>query len=487
MIEVVCGLITDSEGRVLCCRRPNHKHLGGKWELPGGKCEAGETPATALARELREELGIEISISDELTPVVWDYGRGPLRLCPFLCRITAGNPVPHEHTDIRWLAKDELAVLDWANADVPVLDEWRAKRSSPATPLPALTGISHDALAAYLTGLGQPAFRAAQILDWLWKKRASSVSEMTNLPAALRGELSLAFRCHALRHAETQGSADTTRKFLFRLHDGRYIESVLIPANPALYGGRADRRTLCVSSQVGCAYGCKFCASGLAGFSRNLDPSEIAGQVLAAESLSGERVDNLVFMGMGEPLANLDNLLAAIEIITSPWGPHLGARHLTISTSGLVPQIHRLAEHPRQIRLAISLHGATDAVRDLIMPVNRKWPLAELFDALADWNSHKNQHLTLEYILISGVNDSLDQARALAGHARRLTAKVNLIPYNTVDGLDWTRPAEAHCRAFRDVLKAAGISATLRIEKGHDIDAACGQLRLRRETGEGIM
>lgn len=334
---------------------------------------------------------------------------------------------------------------------------------------------------------GQPAFRAGQVLDWIWKKKAGSFSEMSNLPAPLRELLGSSYRLHALEHARTQGSADTTRKFLFRLHDNRYVESVLIPANPALYGERSDRRTLCVSSQVGCAYGCRFCASGLAGFTRNLEPAEIAGQVLMAERLSGERVDNLVFMGMGEPLANLDNLLAAIAIITSPWGLHLGARHLTISTSGLVPQIRRLADHPQQIRLAISLHGATDDVRGKIMPVNRKWGIAELFDALDYWNARKKQHLTLEYILIDGINDSLEQASILADHASRLRAKVNLIPYNTVDGLDWVRPSETRCRAFRDVLKRAGVSATLRLEKGHDIDAACGQLRLKQETSEGII
>lgn len=353
--------------------------------------------------------------------------------------------------------------------------------------LPALTGIDPAALEAHLAAQGQPAFRAGQILDWIWKKKASSVEEMSNLPAALREKLAASFRLHALEHAHTQGSADTTRKFLFKLHDGRYVESVLIPANPALYGERSDRRTLCVSSQVGCAYGCKFCASGLAGFSRNLESAEIAGQVLMAERLSGERVDNLVFMGMGEPLANLDNLLEAVSLITSPWGLHLGARHLTISTSGLVPQIRRLAEHPQQIRLAISLHGATDEVRGQIMPVNRKWGTAELFDALDYWNSRKKQHLTLEYILIEGVNDDLEQARILAVHARRLKAKVNLIPYNTVDGLEWRRPSENQCRAFRDILKHAGVSATLRLEKGHDIDAACGQLRLKQETEEGII
>ncbi len=353
--------------------------------------------------------------------------------------------------------------------------------------LPSLTGTAPDALADWLAAQGEPSFRTAQILGWVWKKKAPSFDAMSNLPAGLREKLSASFRLNALEHAATQGSADTTRKFLFRLHDGRYVESVLIPANPALYGEKSDRHTLCVSSQVGCAYGCKFCASGLAGFTRNLDAGEIAGQVIAAEQLSGERVDNLVFMGMGEPLANLDMLLDAIALITNGQTLHLGARHLTISTSGLVPQIRRLAEHPQQIRLAISLHGATDDVRQQIMPVNRKWPLAELFAALDVWNQRKNQKLTLEYILINPVNDSLEQAAALADHDRRLRAKVNLIPYNTVHGLAWTRPSDTRCRAFRDVLTRAGVTATLRLEKGHDIDAACGQLRLKQETDEGII
>ncbi len=351
----------------------------------------------------------------------------------------------------------------------------------------ALTGMTPEYLASWLKDAGEPSFRANQILEWVWKKKATSYDAMTNLPAALREKLAASFRLSALEHSTTQGSADTTRKFLFRLHDGRYVESVLIPANPALYGEKSDRRTLCVSSQVGCAYGCKFCASGLAGFTRNLDAAEIAGQVLAAEQLSGERVDSLVFMGMGEPLANLDNLLEAITLITGEKTLHLGARHLTISTSGLVPQIKKLAEHPQQIRLAISLHGATDEVREQIMPINKKWPVADLFAALDYWNAKKTQKLTLEYILIQDVNDSLEQAVILARHARRLGAKVNLIPYNTVDGLAWKRPPNNHCRAFQEILKNAGVTANLRLEKGHDIDAACGQLRLKQETAEGII
>ncbi len=259
-------------------------------------------------------------------------------------------------------------------------------------PLPALTGLTPENLAAWLKDAGEPAFRAAQILAWVWNKKVISIDAMSNLPVALREKLTTSFRLGALEHTHTQGSADSTRKLLFRLHDGRYIESVLIPANPALYGEKSDRRTLCVSSQVGCAYGCKFCASGLAGFTRNLDAAEIAGQVIAAEQLTGERVDNLVFMGMGEPLANLANLLDAIALITGPKTLHLGARHLTISTSGLVPQIRQLAGHPQQIRLAISLHGATDEVRQQIMPINTKWPLAELFAALDTGTPAKNNN-----------------------------------------------------------------------------------------------
>ena len=349
---------------------------------------------------------------------------------------------------------------------------------------PSLFSQTPGDLSALLEELGEPSYRGTQILEWLWQKRTASPDAMSNLPAALREKLGERYTLQTLSHAKTQGSDDSTRKFLFRLHDGRYVECVLIPASPALYGERSDRRTLCVSSQVGCAYGCKFCASGLDGFTRNLTPDEIAGQVLLAEELSGEKVNNIVFMGMGEPLANLPHLLKAIELITSPWGIGIGARHLTVSTSGLVPQIRELADHPQQIRLAISLHGATDEVRERIMPINRKWPIADLFDALRYWIARKKQKITLEYILIEGINDELAQAELLAKRAKSIRAKVNLIPYNTVEGLPWKRPAHSHCRKFRDVLSASEVSATLRLEKGHDIEAACGQLRLKEEKKE---
>src|SRR6266487_1109388 len=281
-----------------------------------------------------------------------------------------------------------------------------------------------------LRNLGEPSYRAGQIVDWLYEKRVDTIDKMTNLPRPLRSRLSETFSLGKIDIVRVLGAHDTTRKFLFRLADGNLIESVLIPASPALYGGRADRRTICVSTQVGCAYGCKFCASGLEGFSRNLSPNEIVDQLIAVERAAGEKIDNIVFMGMGEPLANLENVLRAIRIINAEWGLGIGARHITISTSGLAPQIRRLAEAPLQIRLAVSLHGATDEVRN------------------------------------------------------RLSAKVNLIPYNSVSGLPWTRPSEKRQEKFLSILRAEGISATLRREKGHDIDAACGQLRLQTERTE---
>jgi len=262
--------------------------------------------------------------------------------------------------------------------------------------------------------IGQPSYRARQITDWLYKKRVSSFAEMTDLPQVLRANLAEDFSFEKIDVVRILGSADTTRKFLFHLSDGNLIESVLIPASPALYGSPSDRRTICVSTQVGCAYGCKFCASGLDGWKRNLRPNEIVNQIMAVEKDSGERIDNIVFMGMGEPLANYDNVMRAIQIINAPWGIGIGARHITISTSGLVPQIRKLAEQPLQIRLAVSLHGATDDVRSGIMPINRKYDLSALLEACRYFTARKKQRMTFEYILIADVNDSGEQARELA-------------------------------------------------------------------------
>jgi len=327
------------------------------------------------------------------------------------------------------------------------------------------------------------------------------------LPKALREQLTQHFTLRTLELVRKQGSRDTTEKFLWRLGDHSLIESVLIPASPALYGEPSDRHTLCVSMQVGCAYGCKFCASGLDGWKRNLTADEIVEQVLAVERSSRPRprpsssssvvepqvfedegrgrgtrtIGNLVIMGMGEPLANYDPLLTALKILNAPWGGGIGARKITISTSGLAPQIRHLADETVQFRLAISLHGATDETRDKIMPINRKFPLKELTAACEYYQEKKGRMITLEYILIAGVNDALHQVKPLAQLARRLSAKVNLIPYNRVEGLPWERPTEAAQEAFLSALEKQKVLATLRREKGHDIDAACGQLRLKTE------
>ena len=364
--------------------------------------------------------------------------------------------------------------------------------------LPDIKSIARPELEARLKEWGAPAYRAGQLLDWLYKRRAASWDAMTNLPKPLRAKLAETFSFHTLELVRKQGASDATQKFLWKLADGAFIESVLIPANPALYGESSDRHTLCVSTQVGCAYGCKFCASGLDGWKRNLLPHEIIEQVMGIErhcaadeaaiggktasSFPGTRiVDNLVIMGMGEPLANYDNLLKALRQLNSPWGGRIGARKITISTSGLAPQIRRLADEPEQFSLAISLHGATDEVRGKIMPVNKKYPLAELTNAVEYYQHQRGRFITFEFILIAGVNDGLDQVRPLATLAKRLDAKVNLIPYNTVEGLPWARPDERVCEKFLLALKAQKIICTLRREKGHDIDAACGQLRLKTE------
>jgi len=364
-----------------------------------------------------------------------------------------------------------------------------------------IRSLTREELETQFAGWEQPKYRVAQLLDWLYARRAAGWDEMSNLPKALREQLRTGFTLQTLALVRQQGARDTTRKFLWRLADGSLIESVLIPANPALYGEASDRHTLCISTQVGCAYGCRFCASGLDGWKRNLEVHEIIEQILATERLTaaepveapaeggeptvkkpGARlVDNLVVMGMGEPLANYDHLMKALRILNAPWGGGIGARKITISTSGLAPQIRKLATEPLQVRLALSLHGATDAVRNRIMPINKKYPLIDLTAAFEDYQKLKGRMITLEYILIAGINDSLEQVRPLGTLARRLFAKVNLIPYNKVEGLPWERPSDEVCEGFLAALEKQKVTATLRREKGHDIDAACGQLRLKTE------
>jgi 23S rRNA (adenine2503-C2)-methyltransferase len=377
----------------------------------------------------------------------------------------------------------------------------------PPTPdrRPDIQACTQAELDAVLRSWNQPGYRTTQILEWVHRQLAPHWETMTNLPRPLRAQLDQHYHLCPLELARRQGASDTTQKFLWRLHDQNLIESVLIPANPALYGQPSDRHTLCVSTQVGCAYGCAFCASGLDGWKRNLDAAEIVGQVLATERLLRAQpapptaplamespapaprdaaprfIHNLVIMGMGEPLANYEQLLRALRILNAPWGGGIGARKITVSTSGLAPQIRRLADEPEQFGLAVSLHGATDEIRGRIMPVNRKYPLTELTAACEVYQRKKGRMLTFEYILIAGINDHPSHAAPLGRLARRLHAKINLIPYNHVAGLPWERPTETAQEQFLRALESHRVPATLRREKGHDIDAACGQLRLRSE------
>jgi 23S rRNA (adenine2503-C2)-methyltransferase len=354
-----------------------------------------------------------------------------------------------------------------------------------------LTGETLESLAARLAERGEPAFRARQILDWLYKKRVRGWDQMTNLGKPLREWLAETFELAPATFLSSHESADVTDKLLLELADRSLVETVIIRVPQDGVGVEHSRKTICISTQVGCAMGCAFCASGLDGFKRNLSAGEIVAQLLqvcyredggdvrAQKELAS--FDNIVVMGMGEPLHNYDNLLRALTIVNADWGLGFGARRVTISTSGLVPQIRRLAEEKLGFRLAISLHGATDNVRGQIMPVNNRWPLSELLPAAKFFAQTHGRMLTLEFILIENLNDSLDQARKLAAIAEDLHAHVNLIPYNTVEGLAWRRPSDARQEQFAAVLAKRAVSFTLRREKGHEIDAACGQLRLKTE------
>lgn len=354
-----------------------------------------------------------------------------------------------------------------------------------------LTGETLETLSAALAERGERPFRAKQILEWVYKKRARSWDEMTNLPKGTRAWLDATFSLSPASLVINRHSADVTDKLLLELEDRSLIETVIIRAPQEGVGLEHSRKTICISTQVGCAMGCAFCASGLAGLKRDMSAGEIVAQLLQvcyAEDARTPRAraelasfDNIVVMGMGEPLANYDALIRALTIVNADWGLGFGARRITVSTSGLVPKIARLAQEPLGFRLAVSLHGATDEVRSTIMPINKAYPLSKLLPAVKAFGERHGRMVTLEFILIEDVNDSLEQARALRAIALDLHAHVNLIPYNTVEGLPWKRPDGARQGAFADVLRKAGVSVTLRREKGHDIAAACGQLRLKTE------
>ena len=352
-------------------------------------------------------------------------------------------------------------------------------------------GQSLDSLQNRFAELGEPRFRAKQVLNWLYKKRARSWEEMTNLPQPLRNRLKQEFEIAPTKRILAQESSDETEKLLLEMGDHSRVETVVIRAPQIGVGQKSSRKTICISTQVGCAYSCRFCASGLAGWKRDLSVGEIVSQLIHVCHLEDETTqrareeiasfDNIVVMGMGEPMANYENLLPALRILNAPWGLNFGARRITVSTSGIVPRILELANEPEQFRLAVSLHGATNDVREQIMPINKRYPLEELIPAIERYASTKGRMVTLEFILIEEINDTFEQAEALSKIALKLSAHVNLIPYNTVLGLEWKRPSLTRQDRFYERLKRRGVSTTIRREKGHDIAAACGQLKLKTE------
>lgn len=331
---------------------------------------------------------------------------------------------------------------------------------------------SLEQLTNYFASINQKPFRAKQVFSWLYQKEASSFDEMSNLSKELREQLKEHFTFDILKFVEKQESKDGTIKYLFEMLDGSLIETVLMIHD---YG-----KSLCVTSQVGCNMKCSFCASGLLRKQRDLTPGEIVAQVMKVQLDTKQRISHVVVMGTGEPFDNYDNVMEFVRIINHPNGLAIGARHITISTCGLIPGIQRYSEEGIQTNLAISLHAPNDEIRNQLMPINRRYPLDDLRQAISDYIDKTNRRVTFEYILLKDVNDSLVDARQLAHYLRGLNAYVNLIPYNSVDEHGYQPSDQETIEKFKSELLRLHINVTLRKEHGRDIDGACGQLRAKR-------
>ena len=333
--------------------------------------------------------------------------------------------------------------------------------------------LSLEELKEVLVSWKEPDFRARQIFSWIYQKLVNAFSEMSNLPQGLRRRLEENFYLFSLELASSQESRDKTKKFLFKLEDSKFIEAVMIPAEKRLTG--------CISSQAGCKFACAFCASGALGFKRNLASSEILDQVRFLKKNTLKPLTHIVFMGTGEPLDNYDNVLKAIRIINSDYAFNIGARRITISTCGIIPGIEKLSSEGLQVELSVSLHSADEKIRDRLMPVNKIYPLKELFAALRQYVSKTNRQVTFEYILAKGINSDLPSAEKLSKIVEGLNCKVNLIPINPQKEEGLQPPSRPDILFFRDALVKSGVAVTLRRPRGQDIEAACGQLRLRYE------
>jgi 23S rRNA (adenine2503-C2)-methyltransferase len=334
-----------------------------------------------------------------------------------------------------------------------------------------LVGLSRAQLREWVVAtLGEPAYRGTQLAQWIYAKAATDFDAMTDLPAAMRARLHECALVSPNAVSAMQRAKDGTVKCLLRLADGNEVECVLLPYE--------DRVSVCLSTQVGCAMGCRFCATAQGGYTRNLSTGEIVDQLLHLQRLSERRITHVVLMGMGEPLLNLENALSALRLMHNELG--IGYRRMTISTVGIVPKIYALADADLPITLAVSLHAPDDETRAKIMPVNRKWGVDALIQAARDYFEKTKRRITFEYLLLRAVNDTPEHAQQLARKLRGVPCLVNLIPFNYVPTPDrFQRPETERVRRFRAVLEAAGIETTQRVERGHDIDAACGQLRGR--------
>jgi 23S rRNA (adenine2503-C2)-methyltransferase len=335
--------------------------------------------------------------------------------------------------------------------------------------------LSREELSQWCQAHGAKPFRADQIRSWVYGKRVMGFDAMTDLPAILRAELKASFSLFTSTIVQHQVSKDGTEKLLLEMIDGHYVECVLMRED--------DRRTICISTQVGCAMGCVFCASGLMGVKRNLTSGEILEQVLRLDRLLPitERITNIVVMGIGEPLANLKNLIPALDTLNQNGGMGIGARRITVSTVGLPDKIRELARLGKQYNLAVSLHASNDTLRTQLVPVNSKIGIAAILDATDDYFDQTGRRVTYEYVLLGGMNDAPEHARELVTLLQNRFAHVNVIPMNHVETLPFVEPNERRKREFIAILEAAGIPATIRKRKGADIDAACGQLRLKQE------
>ena len=341
----------------------------------------------------------------------------------------------------------------------------------------SITGLTETELSDLVESLGEPAYRAKQLNKWLYRGLALSYDEMTDLPAAFRHKLAKTARLHSLEPLVETVSRDGTVKVLFELADGLTVESALMSYPED--GGGEGRVSACLSTQAGCAVGCPFCATGKQGFQRNLTAGEIIDQALYLARRSTKRLTNIVFMGMGEPLANYDNLLEAIRRLNSPEGFGLGARSMTVSTAGLVPGIRKLSREKLQVGLAVSLHAADNKLRDRLVPLNRQYPLEKLIPACRDYYLETGRRVTFEYVLFKGINDSAAQAESLARLLKGLNCHVNLIAANDTGDRAFRPPPRRVILDFERVLRESGVNATLRQPRGQDIDAGCGQLRSR--------